>query len=577
MKFHYEKFAVSAILAFGSATAVADWTLQPPDETPGSGHEHHEHDHHFFSFGSPGKISDITRVVRVEASDQMRFVHDKLDIQRNETIQFVVTNTGLIRHEFSIEDKASQQAHAEMMKAMPGMVHNDPNAVTLEPGETKTLIWKFDKPFRGNIEFACHEPGHYEAGMLSAAAVQGFSAAEIAQYETEMLVMHDPHSEHGDHGHGGHHAQHAGISWALGDWNMMFHGVLKGVGTEQGGPRGDSLMFLSGDFGLGAERQVGPGKLELTAMLTPDPLMGPRGYPLLFQTGETADGKTPLVDRQHPHDLFMELSAAYTAPVTEDFSVKTYFGWPGEAALGPAAPDHRFSGVNIPDIPITHHWMDSTHISFGVATLGVSWKNWMLEGSVFNGREPDQHRWNIESHPWTSRSIRLTFNPTENWSMQVSHGFLESPRQLFPESDTDRTTASITYHIKTEDYEWETLFGWGRNANTTAISPIPAPGNTLDAFMLESTITLENTHTLFTRIERVDEDSLFLGGNDPLAGKIFTVNKFELGYVYNLPKTGHIRWGVGASGSIYSVPHELEERYTANPVAGFAFITAKIE
>ncbi|HLF96835.1 MAG TPA: cupredoxin family protein [Methylococcaceae bacterium] len=522
---------------------------------------------HGFTYGSPGLEREVSRVIRVEANDEMRFIPGKVDIDRNETIKFIVTNRGQLRHEFAIEDQTSQKAHAEMMKAMPGMVHKDPNAVTLESGETKTVIWKFDKPIVGGLEFACHEPGHYELGMVSRASVSGFSPEEIAQRQTELLSMGDQGSHH----------SHAGLSWTMGDWSMMFHGVLKGLATEQGGPRGDSSVFLSGDFGLGASRQLGPGTLELTAMLTPDPLMGPRGYPLLFQTGETADGKTPLVDRQHPHDLFMELSASYTHPVTDNTTVRAYFGWPGEPALGPAAPDHRFSGVNIPDVPISHHWMDSTHISFGVATLGVAWKNWALEGSVFNGREPDEHRWNIETRPWTSQSVRLTFNPSDNWSMQVSHGFLASPRQLFPESDTDRTTASITYHKKGDRYEWETLFGWGRNVNTPAKSPIPAPGNTLDAFMLESTLVLDKTHTLFTRVERVDEDGLFFRRDDPLAGKIFTVNKLEVGYVYNFPKMGHIRLGLGVAGSVHVIPHELEDRYTSSPVAGFTFLTAKIE
>jgi hypothetical protein len=366
--------------------------------------------------------------------------------------------------------------------------------------------------------------------------------------------------------HGGH--SHEGISWTLGDWKLIAHGVLKGIYTNQGGPRGDELTFLSGDFGVMAQRQLGPGTLGLTAMLTPDPLMGKRGYPLLLQTGETADGRTPLVGRQHPHDFFMELSASYRLPLSQDSAVSAYFGWPGEPALGPPAPDHRFSGAEIPETPISHHWLDSTHVSFGVAILGYSWGNWRIEGSLFNGREPDQNRWNIESDKFDSTSIRLSFSPHENWAFQVSHGFLKEPRQLFPGIDTDRTTVSATYHVKSTDTEWATTFAWGRNVND--------PGKTLDAFLLESTFKLRDTHTFFGRAERVEKDELFFGDH-PLTGRAFTVNKLALGYIYDFPKWGHLQWGIGVSGSIHFLPSELEDIYTAFPLGGVVFLRAKIK
>src|SRR5687768_2320289 len=124
--------------------------------------------------------------------------------------------------------------------------------------------------------------------------------------------------------------------------------------------------------------------------------IGKRGYPLIGQTGETADGKTHLIDRQHPHDLFMELAATYSRNISDTASVFLYVGLPGEPALGPPAFMHRTSGVDNPEAPITHHWLDSTHITFGVVTAGVVVNNWKLEASAFRGREPDQHRFDIE-------------------------------------------------------------------------------------------------------------------------------------------------------------------------------------
>ncbi|HEX3363711.1 MAG TPA: hypothetical protein VHS75_01440, partial [Phenylobacterium sp.] len=103
-----------------------------------------------------------------------------------------------------------------------------------------------------------------------------------------------------------------GLHLMHGPWMIMVHGFLNGVYDKQNGPRGDEKSFASGMLMGMAQRPVGDaGTLQLRAMLSPDPLMGPSGYPLLLATGETADGKTPLVDRQHPHDLFMELSASY--------------------------------------------------------------------------------------------------------------------------------------------------------------------------------------------------------------------------------------------------------------------------
>src|SRR5204863_8412876 len=107
-------------------------------------------------------------------------------------------------------------------------------------------------------------------------------------------------------------------------------------------------------------------------MLSVDPAtVGKSGYPLLLQTDEAVNG-LPLIDRQHPHDLFMELAATYNHPLGRDGgSVFLYAGLPGEPALGPPTFMHRFSGTEIPEAPISHHWLDSTHITFGVVTGGL--------------------------------------------------------------------------------------------------------------------------------------------------------------------------------------------------------------
>src|SRR5690242_8231841 len=241
-------------------------------------------------------------------------------------------------------------------------------------------------------------------------------------------------------------SSHNAIHAMAGDWMLMGHLVLTGVYDTQSGPRGDDKAFAEGMLMGAARRDLANGDtLNLRAMLSPDPFMGKSGYPLLLASGETANGATPLIDRQHPHDLFMELAASYAHPLDQLDSVFLYAGDPGEPALGPPAFMHRPSGMDIPDAPITHHWLDSTHITFGVVTGGFIHDDWKLEVSQFTGREPDQYRYDFDPIRLDSTSARLSWNPDPQWSLQASWGHLNSPEQLTPQLNENRTTASGTY------------------------------------------------------------------------------------------------------------------------------------
>jgi len=334
----------------------------------------------------------------------------------------------------------------------------------------------------------------------------------------------------------------AGIHGALWGWSTMLHGGIDLVYDHQGGPRGGDKTFSASMLMGMAQKPLGPGTLTLRAMLSLDPLMGKRGYPLLLQTGETADGVTPLIDRQHPHDLFMELSAAYSVQLAEGSSAFLYAGYPGEPALGPPTFMHRFSGMDDPAAPIAHHWLDSTHITFGVVTGGVVWNGWKLEASAFNGREPDRHRWDFDKLSLDSAAARLTWNPSPDWALQVSYGYIKSPEQLEPAIDQHRITASATYNRPFADGNWQTTLAWGRNI-------MSGGGDTLDAFLLESAVALGN-HTVFARAERADKDELF-EAPDPRAGRIFAVSEFSLGYIYDIPLAGPVKLGLGAMGTVY--------------------------
>lgn len=231
-------------------------------------------------------------------------------------------------------------------------------------------------------------------------------------------------------------SRHEGAMTMRGDWMLMGHAVLNGVYDWQDGPRGDEQTFAAGMVMGSAARRFADGKaLQFRAMLSPDPFMGKRGYPLLLASGETADGVRPLVDRQHPHDLFMELSASLSAPLSERDSVFAYVGLPGEPAFGPPAFMHRASIMDSPEAPISHHWLDSTHITFGVLTAGYVRDNWKIEASRFRGREPDEHRFDIETGDLDSTAIRLSWNATDAWALQASWADVKSPEQLAPDED----------------------------------------------------------------------------------------------------------------------------------------------
>jgi hypothetical protein len=342
----------------------------------------------------------------------------------------------------------------------------------------------------------------------------------------------------------------------------MIHGYAFGIYDQQGGPRGADKTFMSSmAMGL-AERPLAGGTFGLRGMASLDPAMGARGYPLLLQTGETADDRTPLVDRQHPHDLIMELATTYSRPIGEG-SAFGYFGLPGEPALGPPAFMHRYSSMDNPVAPIGHHWLDSTHVSYGVATAGGTWRGWKLEGSTFKGREPDEHRWDIEKPAFDSYSARLSFNPSRDWALQASYGAIKSPEQLEPDVNTRRFTASASWNWRSGPALGQATFAYGQNRSR--------PGRVLDAYLLEAAARISGSSTLFGRAERVEKDELL--GNQ---GGVFTASKATLGYLYDFARWRSSQWGLGAAGSLDFLPAGLRASYGWLPASFMLFARVKL-
>jgi hypothetical protein len=357
---------------------------------------------------------------------------------------------------------------------------------------------------------------------------------------------------------------HSGAHVTAGRWSLMGHAMLFGVYDRQSGPRGGEKAFVSGMAMAMARRPVGPGMFQLRAGFSPDPLMGRRGFPLLLASGETADGVSPLVDRQHPHDLVMELSASYSLPLSGRSSLFAYAGLPGEPAFGPPPFVHRLSASYSPEAPITHHWLDSTHISFGVITAGAIVGDVKLEASRFNGREPDQRRFDIETGPLDSTAFRLSWNPARTLSLQASWARLIDPEQLEPGEDQTRWSASALYSKPLRRRaRWSTTLAWGRRSRDHG---------QLDAFLLESALA-RGPWTLFGRAERTENDELGGVGHGPA----YRVGKASLGALYDFRAAPHVRLGLGALWALNFVPAGLQQSYGGDRDGAMLFLRLSID
>jgi hypothetical protein len=402
---------------------------------------------------------------------------------------------------------AQDHDHSQMDPNMPGMDHSEP------------------KP----DAFGC--AGDCEYTGLPPRPAQGSGTSRLPGNEG---TMHGLHIVPGD------------------NWMLMLHGDVTGVYTKQTGPRGDDKFYAQSMAMLTAEKDFGGAKLQLRSMLSLEPLMKHEGYPNLFATGETAGGN-PLVDRQHPHDLFMELAARIDVPLGDTVTAFAYGGPVGEPALGPSAFMHRRSAKYNPEAPITHHWFDSTHITYGVVTGGIATRTLQFEASAFRGAEPDERRWNIETPRLDSWAVRATWNPSPRWALQVSHGFLKQPEELHPGENEHRTTASV--HYATGKFSAMAAFST-KNRD---------PGPTLTAWLAEANWDITNHHTVFGRIEKVKNDELFPEG-DPFHERPFRVTKFQAGYAYNLPVGDHFNLALGGSVAAFAKPRALDRAYGRHPM-----------
>jgi hypothetical protein len=340
----------------------------------------------------------------------------------------------------------------------------------------------------------------------------------------------------------------------FGDDMLMLHGAIFPRYTNANTRRGDDRIDAPNWFmAMYSHPFTENAQLGFRGMMSLDPLTeGGRGYPLLFQTGETWNGN-PLHDRQHPHDLFDELSLSYSQKFGPDFSAYLYLGYPGEPALGPPAFMHRLSAMDNPDAPLSHHWQDSTHVTFGVVTAGLVWRDFKIEGSTFKGREPDEQRYDFDEPKLDSYSGRLSWNPTKDLALQVSHGYMHSPEELEPDANRHRTTASIIYNRAVgADSNWSNSLVWGQNRDG---------GHGKTHSVLFETNYQRGRDTFYARFEHVEKPGHELVLDEVDHERVFPIDGYTFGYVRDLSHGNGVDVGLGAQFTIHDVPEDLDRYY----------------
>ena len=395
--------------------------------------------------------------------------------------------------------------------------------------------------------------GFVAAGLLVLSVVS-VSAQAPADPESTAQEPPPPH----DHA--------AMLAAAAKRWQVMWDGALFTTFNYQGGTRGDNEVRAQNWLMVMGSRQLGPGTLALSGMASLEPVtIGGAGYSHLFQLGETYRG-LPVTDRQHPHDLFMQLDAAWRLPVGT--TLLSISGGPvGAPAFGPTAFMHRLSASENPNAPLTHHTFDSTHIAMGTVTAGLRRGAFTVEASAFRGREPDEHRYNLDTGALDSRAGRVTWRPGGGLEFQVSRGFLHQPEVLEP-GNQNRTNASMSWlHTRPNRAFTAVTVMTGRVTRTYSWSGallaegIHWMGNQAVYGRYEG-LAIESEHLMFpTQV------------HPPHPGEfIDTLHAMTVGGVRRIAARRGFDVALGADATFYRVPARLHATHGERPASAHIFL-----
>ncbi len=489
---------------------------------------------------------EATRV-QVKAVDEMT--------KKETTLWFVIDEHTIVKR----GDTVVSAAAAKIMKGERIAVIVDMDApnklhaveIRLADMPTAMAVMRGSPPATGPAGMPANMPGM--AGMPAHPAAPAGGSAAAHQHDASQQPM-----------------SHTNMDNRSSGWQFAQDGVATGLFNHQGGPRGGN-EFVVPNWWMGmAMRESGANHFSLDAMLSLDPAtVGKSGYREIFQVGETLDGKA-LVDRQHPHDLFMQLAASWRRTINDSTAFVIAGGPAGEPTLGPVAFMHRASAAGLPMAPLGHHTFDSTHISFGVASAAIERGRWTLEGSVFNGREPDENRWDLDFGAMDSVAARLWFRPTTEWAIQISTGHLKEPEALEP-GDVQRTTGSASWFRKDDRGFKAVTAGYGVNA---------VDGERRQGAFGEFTVERDAT-SVFGRAELQDVEAGLLFTSGAPASHAFnppttTVTAVTVGAARRLLMWRGFEGAIGTQLTAYRVPEVLRTTHGEHPVSFQMFFRMRL-
>jgi len=374
----------------------------------------------------------------------------------------------------------------------------------------------------------------------------------------------DPHAGH-------EHMQHGMPEPAPHGWMTTLHGYAFLITNYQGGPSGDRDFESANHLMVAARHALWGGRLSLLGTFTLEPVtVPPEGSALLFQRGETYRDVL-LVDRQHPHDLFLELAVAWERQVAKDVSFRGYVAPAGEPPVGPVAYTHRLSASGLPAAPLSHHNLDSTHLSNDVISAGVTVGPATLEAGVFHGREPGENRFDIDGGRIDSYAGRVSVRPVDGLSLQMSAARREHPESTEDGNQT-RQTASAAYEHAVPGGALGVTLAFGRNLLPDDVEE--------RGMLLEALWTFGTHHTVTGRIESVDRDVYELihktarpEGVPPRNTRVDTIT---LGYLHDLPAWGPLDASVGIAAATYRFDSVLDSTYGSRPISGQLFLRLQV-
>jgi hypothetical protein len=366
-----------------------------------------------------------------------------------------------------------------------------------------------------------------------------------------------------------------GFHLSAGSWRLMLHGRVFAGYVREETPRGGSQWGSANWAMLAAARQLGRGRLTLSATTSLETLtLGDCGYPrLLAGSGCNSDG---FGEYQHPHGIFPELSARYTHPLSDSVALLVYAAAAGEPALGPVAYHHRVSAAADPVAPMSQHELNPAHSAGGVLTAGFVGTAWKLEVSAFNGEPVNTNRTLPELGPLESVSFRMTVNPSPNWSFQGSAGNLKSVAAHHEGNTGDMRvlSASVMLHAPSSG---------SVRATTLAFTHVEDGTLPRNALLVESVLPLGRLHSIFARVEaahRLDEKVTIIVQPDSSHAHFSEFTRHRAAQIsagYLLSHTSRIaEIGIGARASVSFIPDALVRLYEERRPWGFA-IFARVE